>query len=264
MSDPWAQFLQGLLPLASGRCYAGGMEQSGEQPPVDRPNRSAPSAASNPYASPLASGGPSWSASSPPRRGGVTAVCVLLILLGAMGVLGSLLQVGSMLIAERMQSFAAGVQGPGLSPEAQEIQQRMNERMMDLLRGWRPVFLPLYGVNLVVSGVLVAGAIGVLQRFARGKVLLIVGLWGALGYLLLHTPANLIYAAKSMGIVQEFTPELMRATGPQGDAPPAGAEEVMQTTMMVTRFLAFGWILIWSLGQAAFYLFSIFYLRKRA
>jgi len=64
--------------------------------------------------------------------------------------------------------------------------------------------------------------------------------------------------------VQEFTPELMRATGPQGDAPPAGAEEVMQTTMMVTRFLAFGWILIWSLGQAAFYLFSIFYLRKRA
>lgn len=227
------------------------------------PNPFADPSPVNPYSSPQAHG-ESHGVVAPARlAGGVTAVCVVAIILGGMGVLGSSAGLVSMLAGERMQSMLQGMQGPGIPPEANEVQQRMNESMMALLRRWVPVFLPLYLVNLGVSLLLIVGAIGVLRRTTGGFKLFTWSLWAALAYLVLYTPFNLIYTLENARIAQQFMPEMMRAAGPQGAAPPAGAEQLIQTTMTVAMIFSVARIVIWNLAQGIFYLFSVFYLKRR-
>ncbi len=241
--------------------------QPSDPNPFVGPPRGAPEHAGlspvNPYVSPHAVGGPPGLQSATRRTGGVTAICVVAIVLGALGFLGSVAGIIGMLVGERIGSMMEGVQAQGLPPEARQVQQQMNQQMMALARRWRPVVAPLTIFHLVVCVLLIAGAIGALRESVTGYKLFIWGLWGSIGYLVLYAPTTLIFTVENSKLVQRFMPELMRAAGPQGGGAPAGFEEMMQTTMTVSMVFGMAWTVIWSLVQGGFYLFSVLYFRKR-
>lgn len=253
-----------LLPRATW--YAGSMQPTGPNP-FGKPRGGAPQSAglspANPYVSPQEYSGPPCVQATMRRTGGVTAICVVAIILGALGFLGSVASMIGMLAGEQIGSIMQGVQAPGMPSQVRQVQQQMNQQMTALTRRWGPVLAPLNIFHLVVCVLLVAGAIGGLREAATGYKLLIWGLWGSLGYLVLNVPTTLMFTIEYWRIVQQFMPELMRAAERQGGGPTAGFEEMMQTTATIGIVLGMAWTVIWSLVQGGFYLFSMLSIKKR-
>lgn len=196
------------------------------------------------------------------RAGGVTAICVAAIILGALGLLSSVAGIAGMLLGERLRTMVEGMQAQSIPPQARNVQQKMNQQMLAMARRWRPVVVPLIIFHLAASVLLIVGAIGTLTQAPTGYQLLIWGLWGSLGYVVLYAPINLILTVENYRIVQQFMPELMQAGRPQAGAPAPPVDEMMQTTMRISVALGIGWTVVWSLVQGGFYTFSALYIKK--
>ena len=237
------------------------MQPTGPTLPFDQPPGGAGRSQANPYSAPQAHG--ALNEFTPQRTGGLTAICVVAIVLGAFGALGALMGTVGMLLNERFQSMAQGLQGAGLPPEAQQVQQQMNQQMLALTRRWKPILLPLHAANLVLSVLLLVGAIGLLRRSAGGAKVFSRALLGCLLYVLFNAPASAMYSLQTSKIVQQFMPAMMQAASPPQGAPEAATENVVQTTMVVAMAISIGWIVVWHLAQAVFYAISFFSVKKR-
>jgi hypothetical protein len=203
----------------------------------------------NPFAAPNPSEG-----KSPQTRGkapgALTAILVICLIMGIMGLLGSCMGGVALGVQNSLQ-----LQGANMGDPAQQaIQEKMQEMQSQQ-------FIPnviMIGLNFIVAPLLIIGAIGCLSRKAWGHGLLVKGLLVAVFYVVVKTVLTIVIQVATMGSVGEVMQEAMAQ---QGGAPPQAAEMMggaMKIGMVVAIVFAVGWALL----QLGFYIWSWTYLRK--
>jgi hypothetical protein len=178
------------------------------------------------------------------KPGGVTALGVIALCLGIMGVLGGAVGIAGSFIPMQQQPAA------GTNPRMAEIQAEFQQRLARITTENRKTGLMVFPILMVVSVILAAGGIAALQLKALGFVKV------AFGASLLADTLGAVYGI----IVQMKTMELMRwysAEISQVSNVPA-MEMVMNVSTWIGVFFGAGWMI----AKAAFYIVGLVYFSK--
>lgn len=193
------------------------------------------------------------------RPGGLTAVCVLAIVLGAIGLLTGLLGIVQILAAPAMQNLFSGM--PGMNDEFTKVQMEMSAEMMAVAQS-RPVLTwSLQIVHLVVACVLLAGGIMAVMLKPAGRRLLLGVFAGAIVFELVRIVPAVMMTQENMAIVEEYMPRLAEASNQGGQAPP-GMDQTIGTFAKVGAIAGLAMQVAMMLFKCAFYLIGALYLSK--
>ena len=107
------------------------------------------------------------------RPGGLTLVCVIAIVLGALGLLGALMGMASLAIGSAVQDAFTMRQQPGMADEVVDAQIEMQESVQAVTDRYWGFHLGFSLVHLVVAGGLLAGGIVALRLSPSGRRFLI-------------------------------------------------------------------------------------------
>jgi hypothetical protein len=202
------------------------------------------------------------------RPGWLTAVSVIAIVLGALGLLGSLFQTASLVFSDRLQQLTAAVSAPpGTPPEMQKVQVEMQRDIMAVQRRWRTSTMVLIASILVLASLLLLGGIKSLQLSPLGRTVLLAT-FAALAIVEIGRFIQLVgVQMDSTKVVSEYMPRIMAAAqGAGGKAMPPQAQQVMKTTSEVTVkvSLVAGLAVwgVWFLAKIVFYVLGLFYLTR--
>jgi preprotein translocase subunit SecG len=201
-----------------------------------------------------------FDAPPPQRPGGLTAVCVIAIVLGALGLCFSVLGVASLAFQDQLQKFVKQQQHlpPGMAngPLKTEMEARakMQERVYEAAEkvthrhmGASSVVLVL---NLLISASLLAGAIATLKLSPKGRQFLIAVFLAAILFEIVR------------GIVLVLTQLDMAA---ELSAIPSAGSGSADVPLMMARITAILSMVLWlalALGMVVFYGIGASYLRR--
>lgn len=131
----------------------------------------------DPYRSPQAMDQPAIAGSpAAVRPGALTAICVLAIILGSLGLLFACFGVGGLLLQDQLSELGAtGRQSPS-DKQLEEIQKTINE----VQKKYTTVNLAVTVVHFPVAILLIVGGIQALKLRAGGRKMLFAALIGAL------------------------------------------------------------------------------------
>jgi hypothetical protein len=209
---------------------------------------------------PVTPGGIAPSPGPARRPGGLTAICVLAIVLGALGLIMGCFGAVSQAFAKQMQNSLAGIQGAG-NAEVVELQKEMNAKMLETANKHAVLNKILVVVQLAVAGSLLAGGILSLQLRPFGRTLLLSAFIAAIVFELVRLFPTIEVQRATQAVMAEYMPKLMRAQAPQGNQP-QGMDEAMGGIMTMAGVVG----MVFSLGMLAvkgvFYLVGIVYLCK--
>lgn len=195
---------------------------------------------------------------NPPRQrpGGLTAICVIAIVLGALGLCSSLFSLGVNAFQGQLQALAKQQQELVQKARNEEFKQQMetqkkifdaSQRVSDRHSGTRSATAIL---NLLVSANLLAGAIATLKLGAKGRQFLIGVFLAAIVFEILRA---IVAVAAGLDVVAELS--AIRNV--------AGQSAEMQMT--IARASAIGTILfsvVMAVGMGVFYAVGFSYLRR--
>ena len=143
------------------------------------------------------------------RPGGLTAVCVIAIVLGGLGLLGSLVTMASLAAGSRLQqAFTMSPQGPGRDGFA-EVQRTMQQRIQAVTdRYWWPnAGFALVNVGLAAG--MLAGGIMALNRTPRARTLLITVFAVALLFEISRTIVQVFMQWEMAAVMSDLLPRMM-------------------------------------------------------
>ena len=190
-----------------------------------------------------------------PRPGGVTAVCIIAILLGSLGLLVSLFGVAALVVGqERIQGMMPKPQGEN---EAR-AQLEMNDALNAVTNPLKPLTTTLMVLEILASSGLIVGSVMTLGLKEQGRKLL-------RNVLLLSIPLEIArsvvgaYVSTAVAEVNgKFMPMLV-AGQPNGNKMPADfGENIAKIGMIV----GLAWAAIWLLANLAFLITSWLYLNR--
>ncbi|HEV3340625.1 MAG TPA: hypothetical protein VG125_09715 [Pirellulales bacterium] len=189
------------------------------------------------------------------RPGGVTALCVLTIVLGSLGLLTGLATIGTLVFGAQMQSAVAGLQPDAEAARVQrEIAEEADEMMRQhLVRNWILVVVRLnVAMGLLLGGIWSLhlkpiGRTTLLAVFGLGIVLEVFQLWPT-------WEARDVSARTFERIMQTQQQQLNKAP-PGFDATMKIMGQVMATVQLVMAVAMF-------LAKSGFYGFGLWYLTR--
>jgi uncharacterized protein involved in cysteine biosynthesis len=212
----------------------------------------------DPYRSPSL---PEGVYSGPPPRGRpgwLSALCVLCIVLGALGLVNSLFGTVGMVLGPRFQQFMASQPQPGLPDEIKEAQQKMQTDMYKVQAKYIwPLGISIV-LRIVVCTLLLVGGIRSLGMSEQGRRLLIVACSLALGFDLLQAILQMVITVENMTVMNEF----MEAMATKSQNATKEIEAVMKAVSSFIRFFSLTLVCVIALGKIAFYICSVLYLQK--
>ena len=185
------------------------------------------------------------------KPGGLTAIPVICLILGALGIITGLLGV----VMTVFQGFANNLQqGMQMDPGMAEFQAKMQEVQ-------QIQFVPnliANGCNLIVGSLLVVGAIGVFGLKEWGRKLLRNALLFASVFVVLRGLFMIWVQYSTMGVMAEAMPIPGGASGP--GAGPETFKMMMQAGVIVGIVIGLAWVGL----LLGFYLWSRSYLNKES
>jgi len=193
------------------------------------------------------------------RPGGLTAICVIVLVLAGLGILGGLLGAVGQLASQQMQSAFSGMNQPGMDNDLAEMQMEMNKQMMGVQKKWMPITLSFLAASVLVSVGLLLGAIFSLQAKPVGRTILSWSLVLAIlvdGGELIPT---IMAQMETVDVMKASMGKMMQSQG--GNAPP-GSAEMMSGFMSIGAYVGIAFVVIWAVLLIGFYLFSLVYLGK--
>ncbi len=198
------------------------------------------------------------------RPGGLTAVCVFAIILGGLGLLGSLMALVSLAVGPRLQqALQISPQGPGQdrSIELQRTMQRRIQAVSDRYR-WPNAGFALLNVGL--AGCMLAGGIMALNRAARARRLLIAVFAVAILFEISRSIVQACMQWEMANVMSNLLPRMMERSAPANgpNAPNAAAVATAIAKMGMVLGLAF--TVAFSLAKLIYYAVGWCYLRRPA
>lgn len=194
-------------------------------------------------------------APSPQRPGGLTALCVLSIVLGSMGFLSGLVGLVGMLFQNQMQSAVAGLQ-----PDADmaRIQQEVNEQTNELMRqhAVRNWILLLVRLNVAIG--LLLGGIWSLGLKPIGRMTLLV----AFGVGIVLEAFQLWPQWENRNLAAQTMDRMVQAQKEQNAKAPPGFDDTMKMMGQVAAAMTIVVALGMFLAKSGFYAFGLWYLTR--
>lgn len=205
------------------------------------------------------------------RPGWLTAIGVIAIVVGTLGILGAITGALSQLygaaVQERMQNMmATWQQSNGLPTEALELQQDLQREIVAVQLRWRATMLVVAAVGFLVCLPLIAGGIGTLRLASWGRTLLIWALAATIVYEIAVAVPGLMMQQEIMQSTRKFMAEVMQSTQQQMQtAPPGQAQQINLLSNTITNAsLVIGLVMTgaWLLVKVGLYAAAIWYLRS--
>ena len=187
------------------------------------------------------------------RPGGLTLICVLAIIFGALGILAACIGIVSQLGASVFQQAVAGQAGGGEIPE---VQAELLTRTMAISSKYTAIIVPLLVLKFLVEAALLIGGIMALGYKPTGRSLLSKALIGALILECIQYVPTFMIQRETQAITAELMPKIMAAQG--GNAAPAGFDMTAMMSGLGTVMLAFG--LVWLIIKVVLYILGLRYL----
>ena len=173
------------------------------------------------------------------RPGGLTAVCIIAIVLGGLGIFASLSAFTMSLVGNQVQQFQQQFAAAGSPPEVQQVQAEMNAETMRIANRFRLANVGISLTHLVVAGCLLLGGIWALQLKEKGRRLLWAVCLVAIVFELARSVPNVLMQMENAALMEEYMPRLMQAQTP-GDQD----AQVAEFGRMFARFsMIMGWVI---------------------
>jgi hypothetical protein len=198
----------------------------------------------------------SSTATRQPLPTGLKAICIIAIVLGAIGTFLSCMGFAGLAVN---QSFAGGFGFPagGGGGQAQEAQQELQEGIAAIQQEFLPFSIAIVSFHLVAGLLLTIGGILGLKAIPAGRTTLVIGFIAAIVYEVSQATLNGIVQTKTIPLVQRSMEQMLQGPGQPGM--PQGAGQLMVGVM----FVILGITMITVLVKIAFYAYSLYYLNRK-
>lgn len=183
--------------------------------------------------------------------GALKMLCVFCIILGALGLFGSIVGIGGLMFQQQISEFQMDM----APPEQLELQTKMAEAQASF-------FIPnmlLAICNLFLAPLLLVGGAAVLMKKSWGQKIFSLALISATIFVLIRFVVGGFMQMQIFGLLKES----MLSQIPSGsDAAGAAAAGSMETIMMASLYVGIAAGIVMALGLAAFYFWGWRYLKK--
>jgi hypothetical protein len=179
---------------------------------------------------------------APPRAkrpGGLTAICVIAIVLGALGVPSSLSTLASVAFGQATSKAFVMPEQPGVNGEFVKTNEKFQQRVDEVSRRFRGANIGLALMNLVVSVGLLVGAILMLKMNVTARRFLVAVLAVAIVFEIVHTCIFVFIQLQMAPVLAESMPRMMKSTVPKGQP---GAEQAAEIGGIIAKLAVFGGI----------------------
>jgi hypothetical protein len=221
---------------------------------------SADSSTLDPYRSPTLPEGPYAGKQTTGKPGWLTALCVICIVLGALGLINAILGTAAELAGPYFQAMLSPRGGPGIPADMQQAQQDLMDEMNVIKQKYFILSLALLGFRFVAAGLLLYGGLRCLGLSEAGRKLLIAACAVALVFELSQTIIQSLVYLQNLTAMNSAM-ERFQSSLSNGSAPP-GLQAVMKWTMRISMILpiilAYGMALL----KGGVFLFGLSYLRR--
>jgi hypothetical protein len=212
----------------------------------------------DPYLPPAESAAP---VSKGGRTGGLTVVCVLAIVLGALGLLAAVGGMVGLAFGQQMQTAFTPPTQPGVPQEMMDLQQEMQEEMMRVANQyWSFNLIALLAHVVVASGLLVGGIL-TMQLKGVGRTVLMSACGIAIVFELARGVLQAFVQRQTFAVVNQYMERLLNVGGATGGAG-ARAQEMTLTIMKVAMYAGLALLAAWIFVKVIYFSLSIWYLSK--
>lgn len=192
------------------------------------------------------------------RPSGLTAICIIAVVLGVLGLFSGLMKGVNVLFGTEMQQ-AFGSFG-AVSPEQAKVQQDMQAAIAAEMNRFRLVNSVLCIAQLTFCGALVYSGMKTLGLKAAGRSLFLAACACMLVYEIGQSIAFVFQQLAMSPIMELYMPQLMKGSAGNN----ASAEQIGQVMARVSIILGIVFQCVWTLIKFVFYAVAIFHLRKAA
>ncbi len=194
------------------------------------------------------------------RPGGLTAVCVIALCLGILGLFGATMQCLGAVLQSVILDFAQNLQPGGLPGPQFQQQLQMQQEIMAVQSRWLPFTIGLTVLNAIASvSLIVASSLGFCLN-PRTNQWFVPTLICAIVYSLL----NVVLQAGMQHEMQAVMSKQMAQMMQQGGVPPPpGAAPVMSNAMKMGSAIGMAFVGGWALLQIVFYATALWYLLQQ-
>lgn len=193
------------------------------------------------------------------RPGWLTAICVIAIILGVLGVLAALMGGGALVVNKMFRAqFANQPPAPGMPQGMADAQKKYQDAMYAVTDRYfiaDVILLPIHG--LVSIFLIVAGA-RAMSLLPETRTLLQWALIAALGVLIVMTLKGVVQQVELFGVIDQFFKDLAANMPGQGAQGKDAVVTAMRVGMIIAAIFGFGWQFILFL----FYGLSLNYLSR--
>ena len=190
------------------------------------------------------------------RSGGLTAICIIVVVLGVLGLFSGLLKGVNVLFGAQMQQ-AVGSMGAVTGDQA-KVQAEMQAAIAAEMSRFVIANSILCLAQLVLSGALVYSGLKTLGLKANGRKLLLAVCMCLLVYEICQLAMAVIAQLSMSPIMELYMPRLMRT--PSGNN--AGAEKFGQIMARMSTIVGVVFQCVWTLIKLVVYTIAVWYLRK--
>lgn len=201
--------------------------------------------------------------SPPPRRvrsGGVTVLCVLTLVLGALGGLAVLQTLASLALQSLGSSMPASA-GPGVSPEMLEVQTQLEAATRAISRRFLPFIAVSTVLQLVLCTAFMFGGVQTLRLRPSGPTTLRRFFLAGLLIEPLRTLLGCWMIYVNFSTLQPFMGRMMAASS-KGQPMPPGISQFMSQFMIVVGIATIVASVIWFVAKCTFFLWAKNYLNR--
>jgi len=169
-----------------------------------------------------------------------------------------LLSAVGLVVGKQLQAAFSGPAQPGLNPELQEAQQRVQQEIQAVQdRFWVPNFV-LAGAHMVVATLLLTGGIQALRRVRPGRRLLVTACLSAIVFELVRGAVQTVIQVQVLSVTMQFFGQMIEASMEQAAEMAEWLAWFSRLAMLAGLLLAIGWVL----AKLVFYSVAVWYLQK--
>jgi len=218
--------------------------------------------ADDPYRSPVQPE-PAYAAPSGKQKPGwLTALCVLCIVIGTLGLMNGLIGLGATLFGEQLQQVLGSMsKGQQTQPELQKLQQKLQDETRAINEQFFVPTLIAVLLKVSISAVLIFGGIRALSLKRNSRSLL---MWGCIVALLFELGLSVLQSVmymETLAVYNQLLDNFLQDLQRDRNVVPAQA---MMTIMQVALYAGIVVFFILQFIKVVFYFWGANYLRRPA
>ena len=194
------------------------------------------------------------------RPGWLTSICVISIVLGALGAMNSVVAFGGTLFGQQLQTAISPNTTQGMPEEMKELQEKFQSEVNGVQDRFFFAILAAAALRFAVALALLIGGIQCLGLKESGRVLLVTACAAALVFEIIYTVLQSLMNMEMMTAFNSYIEGVVQ-TMPRGGAgpPPDVLMTIMRGSFMAGLVIQYIIVLV----KMIFYAFALYYLQRQ-